>query len=217
MSKKVKFAFKHPYSIGIFGIPESGKSHLLKFLMYQTKDLFDLVIVITGTKHNHFFDFINNSFVHEYSDALIDRIIDKTTEWMSQKKKINTLVVFDDILGQSHFSNDLWLKLVNNHRHYNISYIIVTQYIKAIPPNIRSNLHYAFVFGQTNKTSINGIHESFFVSHYDLKETTKMLGKLKRYQTIFVSNKEYEKEKKFRNFTAPEKIPSFKITNEFKQ
>ena len=94
-----KFSFVHPFSVGIFGIPGSGKSHLLKYLMYNTRKLFNLVIVITGTKYNGFFDFVNKDFVHEYSDELINRILEITTKWKAQKKDFKTLVVFDDVLG----------------------------------------------------------------------------------------------------------------------
>ena len=208
-----KIKFTHPFSAGIFGFPGSGKSHLLKYLMFLTKAMFDIVIVITGTKHNDFFNFVNKDFVHEYSNNIIETIIRKTTQWKEQKKNIKMLVVFDDILGCSKFNNEIWAKLVNNHRHYNISYIIVSQYIKGITPNIRSNLHFAFVFGQSNKTSINGLFESFFISHFDQKETIKLLSNLKRFQCVFVNNREFEKNKKFKLFTAPEKVPKFLITN----
>lgn len=205
-----------PYITCIFGIPKSGKSHLIKYLVYQSKlkNQFDLYLVITGTKFNgDYQQFINPKYVHDYSEEILEKLIDKCSKWKESGDEVRVLLILDDVLGESNFNNKLWLKLYNNHRHYNLSIIIVAQYVNKIPPNFRNNAKYAFIFNQYNKSSLEAATNAYLISHYSEEEARKLFGTLERFECIFFDNTQYEKKQRFKKFKARECIPEFYITN----
>lgn len=206
-----------PYIVAVYGIPKSGKSHLIKYLVYQSyiKDQFDFYLVVTGTKFNGSYqEFINKKFVHNYSEKIIKKLLKKSAQWKENEVDVRTLLILDDVLGESNFNDGLFTKLINNYRHYNISMIIASQYINKIPPNFRSNVKYAFIFNQTTERALTAAYDSYFISHYTFDEMKKLFTKLKRYECFFISTEEYDKSKKFRKFIAPEKIAEFYISNQ---
>lgn len=72
------------------------------------------------------------------------------------------LIVFDDLVGSSLFSNrkdNPFKKLNSNHRHYSASLLMVTQAYKEIPKTVRTNFSCLIVFEIPNEKEIEVIFE----------------------------------------------------------
>ena len=78
----------------------------------------------------------------------------------------NVFLILDDMMD----SADIWKKdemikkVFYNGRHYNIMCIINSQYINILPPGIRQNFDYVFVFDEPSILNRKKIYEAFFAA-----------------------------------------------------
>lgn len=160
----------------IIGKRRSGKSFLIKDLFYHKKHI-SQGIVFSGTEHaNPFFGkFIPDTFIHpKYDSTLMETIFNKQS--IKIKKAIkkgaqndgkndsnNTFIVLDDMLSESHnWKRDEAIKtLFFNGRHYNVLGIITLQYVLGIPPDLRGNVDYVFIFNTSSIKNKRTIYEQF--------------------------------------------------------
>lgn len=89
----------------------------------------------------------------------------------------STLIICDDILGSNIVSkktNNKLNKLICNHRHNHINIFILSQYYKAIPKTVRSNIKQFFLWKiqdiSTMKTFYDEIANNFFNDFDEFKE-----------------------------------------------
>lgn len=204
--------FSEPCIIACYGRPGSGKSHLAKYIigkMYADKKL-DFIYCITGTPYNNFYqEFIDESFITTYSDAKLLRLLNFCKKYKENKK----VLVLDDVMGSVRFNANVFKYLMNNFRHLGLTLIIISQYINATPPNYRNNVKYEFVFYQDIERAIEASYQSNCYGYFDTpKEWGEYLKKhCKQYICIFIDKTQKEKDKRFRKFKAPAKIPKFLI------
>lgn len=148
-----------------FGKRRTGKSVLTKNQCWYLQEEFPRGIVISVTEElNHWYrEFIPSRFVHnELTDKLIADLLafqkeiklDPDYEEMKAKDPSfsRCFVIFDDVISDPNrvrFSVPL-TKIFVAGRHYDILSIFNTQYPKAIPPNMRDNIDYFFVFRSTS-------------------------------------------------------------------
>lgn len=134
------------------GMTKAGKSNLLKWILYQysKKQQWNDIFVfcptgkLTVTKGNY----------HEFFDA--DRVFVEIDEYMDEFNKIyefqkrhparKILMIFDDCIGSVNFQKDFFTKVAISGRHFNISTIIATQYLRKVQPTIRTNAMTYFIF-----------------------------------------------------------------------
>lgn len=133
-------------------------------------------IVFSGTEEaNPFFaDFIPDSFIHdEYDPELIERIMNKQKKKINDAKKAgikdgkcpanNMFIVFDDMLHDAqNWKNEKTIKnIFFNGRHYNFLFVLTMQYALAIPPALRSNIDYVFIFNEQSMKNRRKIFEDY--------------------------------------------------------
>ena len=140
------------------GMTKAGKSNLLKWILYEysKKKLWHKIFVFcpTGTLDNkgNYNEFIDKDFIFVDTDRYMS-IFDDIYDFQKKHNKRRILCIFDDCIGSVNFSKDFFTKIAISGRHYNISCIIATQYLKKINPVIRTNAATYFVF----KTSAENI------------------------------------------------------------
>ncbi len=72
--------------------------------------------------------------------------------------KYHLLFIFDDVTGSRAFRRAEFMEdLFSNGRHYYIAIIIATQYVKHLPPSVRGNADYVFLY-HLNKLALEQIH-----------------------------------------------------------
>ena len=147
----------------ICGLQGGGKSHLIKYIMYENRRTFSWGIVFTQTKFGGGnFDYVPKNFIHEqYSPAKLKALKNLQKKYIANEKKPAAFVIFDDCLYGKIWNDPELLSLCTQLRHYNITCIISTQYPQAIPPSIRTNAFTVSMFQMTTKISINALFESY--------------------------------------------------------
>ena len=145
--------------IVLIGRRDTGKSFLVKDLMYYHQDI-PIGTVISGTEAgNGFFgEHVPKLFIHDaYNTAIIENILKRQKAVLKQMKKEiesykrsnidpRTFVVLDDCLFDNKWTKDVMMRLLfMNGRHWKIMLVITMQYPLGIPPNLRTNIDYVFI------------------------------------------------------------------------
>jgi hypothetical protein len=134
-------------------------------------------VVFSGTEEaSPFFgDFIPDCFIHsEYDADLIESIMNR------QKRKIreakgqglsetgkhasnNLFIVLDDMLHDAqNWKKEKTIKSIFfNGRHYNFLFILTMQYAQGIPPELRSNIDYVFIFNEPSVANRKRIYDAY--------------------------------------------------------
>jgi hypothetical protein len=163
-------------TILLLGRRRSGKSFLCRDIFYHHKEI-PRGIIFSGTENaNPFFgDFIPDTFIHsEYDSELIETVL------VNQGKKVRKtrqsglskdgllpsnrfFIVLDDMLADA----SAWKKektiqeIFFNGRHFNIFFILTMQYPLGIPPALRSNIDYVFIFNEPSIKNRKKIYDDY--------------------------------------------------------
>lgn len=158
------------------GKRRSGKSCAIRDLMWHKRHI-PIAQVISGSEHaNPFFqNFFPSSYIEgAYSDELINNILERQTKIKrladitskdeSSDKEIDPrfLLVFDDCLHDNKWQRTTEIKTIfMNGRHFSVFFILSLQYVIGIPPNLRTNIDYVFVFRDTSIANRRKLYENF--------------------------------------------------------
>lgn len=158
------------------GKRRSGKSFLVRDIFYHHRHM-PCGVVFSGTEEaNPFFgDFIPDSFIHsDYDPELIQSILNKQKRKIREAKTSgkspdgklpsnNKFIVLDDMLHDAqNWKRDKTIKnIFFNGRHYNILFILTMQYAQAIPPELRSNIDYVFIFNESSVANRKKIYDAY--------------------------------------------------------
>ncbi len=134
-------------------------------------------LIFSGTEEASpfFSEFIPDCFIHqEYSPDLVNRVIENQKTKIKKAKKEkksetgkhpsnNKFIVLDDMLHDAKtWKNDQTIKnIFFNGRHYNFLFILTMQYPQGIPPELRSNIDYVFIFNEPSVANRKKIFDSY--------------------------------------------------------
>lgn len=159
--------------ICIIAPSNSGKSWIVRNIMYIMRNIPSCVVIAPTDKMNKFYDdFVPSSYIyHEFKQDIIPKIlnrqkkiIEKNEKRISEKKKIidpRICFIMDDCMSSKH----LWLKDTNiteilfQGRHYNLTFILTMQYCLGILPELRTQFNYVFLLGEDNAASRKKLYE----------------------------------------------------------
>ena len=152
-------------------------SFLVRDIFYHHRDI-PLGLIFSGTEEaNPFFgEFVPDSFIHsEYDPNLIENMLTRQSQKVKKARKEGhsstdglvpsnrAFVVLDDMLHDA----AAWKKektiqsIFFNGRHYNIFFILTMQYPLGIPPALRSNIDYVFVFNEPSIKNRKKIYDDY--------------------------------------------------------
>ena len=144
----------------------TGKSFLTREIMYQKRNIAAAVAISRTEKLNGFYtDFIPDSYIYsEYATDILSRIYERQAQMNEDNKERrkrgkrpkddSLMIIMDDCMS----SKGTWLKDPNitelffNGRHHHVSFILTMQYAVGIPPEMRSNFDFIFLYSLVNKT-----------------------------------------------------------------
>jgi len=175
--KKFKMGSMLPNAtILLLGRRRTGKSFLCRDIFFHHKEI-PAGIVFSGTESaNPFFgDFIPDTFIHsKYKPALIQSVLgnqskrvrkdrDRYPELNGLLPKNRFFIVLDDMLADANsWKRDQTIKQIfMNGRHYNIFFVLTMQYATGIPPDLRNNIDYVFVFNEPSIKNRKKIYEDY--------------------------------------------------------
>ena len=144
----------------LIGKRNTGKSYCMKDILSYHADLpAGIVISPTEVANNFFEKFIPNMLIYEeYSPAIIktflNRQVNINKEKAEQIKKYNSsdidnraFLILDDCLYDKSWPTDTNIRSIfMNGRHYKIFFLITMQYCMGLPPVLRANIDYVFIF-----------------------------------------------------------------------
>jgi len=160
-------------SVCVFiGKTHTGKSFCVRDLLFHKAD-FPVGKVMSGTeKANGFYkDFMPPSIIsYDWSAVSCDKFV-KRQEIICNKKLHDPnfsyvdprgFLVLDDLMYDTSWINYKTIKqLFMTGRHYHILFIITMQYPLGIPPTLRTNIDYIFLFRDTIVKNRKRIYEHF--------------------------------------------------------
>jgi hypothetical protein len=148
-------------SVVVFiGKRNTGKSYCMKDILSYHKELpVGIVISPTETANNYFEKFIPNMLIYdEYEPAIVKRFLERQININKQKndqlKKYGSseidsraFLILDDCLYDKTWPTDKNIRSIfMNGRHYKIFFLITMQYCLGLPPILRANIDYVFIF-----------------------------------------------------------------------
>jgi hypothetical protein len=180
--------FQHPQFMQIYGAPGSGKTYLIKYILYMMlkTGIIEWVNVFTGTSHDNEWDFLPGDCVvcetpsfRKKVGAEDKKAIPNIFEWYLEKKLIPFgettrkpgLLLMDDLTGSCNFKKDAWSQLFTNFRHYcklnpadkegKFSILLSSHYVFRIPPVVREAGFQVAIFSLLSKNAIKAVHETY--------------------------------------------------------
>lgn len=163
-------------SVCVFvGKRRSGKSYLLRNLMYNHRDL-PVGTCISGTESaSPFFGyFLPKPFIHFRMNPgiisntmkrqkLIKKRLNKEKD-PELKKRIDprAFLILDDCLYDKSWTKDETIReIFMNGRHFDLMFMVTMQYPLGIPPELRTNVDYTFIFREPSISNRKRIYDNY--------------------------------------------------------
>jgi len=156
-----------PYCVCLFiGKRNTGKSFLIKDILYHHKDKYPAGKIISGTDHlNHFYDrFVPGMLIdREYNPSILNKL------FVRQEKAINegwshpgAFLVMDDCLSNKSWQKDQHIRRVFlEGRHSRLMFFMATQFPLGVPPDLRMNIDYIFILRNNILKERRKIYENY--------------------------------------------------------
>ena len=159
----------------LVGRRDTGKSYLVRDLLYYQQDI-PLGVVVAGTEEGNGFygKMVPKLFIHnEYNTAIIENVLKRQKGvWREMKKQVEAykksnidpraFVILDDCLYDGTWAKDKMMRLLfMNGRHWKIMLIITMQYPLGIPPTLRTNIDYVFILREPYIANRKRIYENY--------------------------------------------------------
>ena len=158
--------------IVMIGKRGTGKSFLIKDLLYNKEDIPVGTVVSPTEKMNKFFShFIPPIFIHdEYTPELVRNVLKRQSDII---KKINSgeygddvdpraFLIFDDCLYDDKWAKDKNMKAIfMNGRHFKLTFLLTMQFPLGIKPHMRTNIDYTFILRENIVSNRRRIYEHY--------------------------------------------------------
>lgn len=146
--------------VAILGRKGSGKSTLIRDILYNVKDIPVGTVISPTEELNEFFsDIIPPIFIHpEYDESIVDRFVDrqrfiikKHNEQVKRFGKSNidyhAYLILDDCMYDNSWCKDKGIRFMfTNGRHTKALFLFTLQYPLGVPPTLRTNIDYVFIY-----------------------------------------------------------------------
>lgn len=151
--------------IVVIGKPGSGKSFLIKSLMYEKRNLIPTALVMSGTeKTTHYFEkFVPSTMI--YYDLDMMKLEDlKKKQYLVKEYLPNpwTCLVIDDCTDDPKVLNSpMFQDMYKNGRHWFMLFILSLQYCMDIKPAIRACVDGVFIMREPNIKMRKKLYENY--------------------------------------------------------
>jgi hypothetical protein len=159
----------------LIGKRETGKSFLVRDILYHNKDM-PIGTIISGTEGaNSFYShMVPSIYIYgEYEPEIINNVIKRQVLVRKEMKKEVTMrgrtnidprafLILDDCLYDASWTKDKNVRsLFMNGRHYNETFIITMQYCMGIPPSLRTNVDFVFILRENLINNRKKLYEQY--------------------------------------------------------
>uniref|UniRef100_A0A6C0J2R3 Uncharacterized protein n=1 Tax=viral metagenome TaxID=1070528 RepID=A0A6C0J2R3_9ZZZZ len=163
--------------IVVIGKKDTGKSFLVRDILYEAQHSFPVGTVISGTEvANEFFQhMVPSKFIHDkYSPGIVMNVIKRQMN-IKQKRNLEknsrggnsnmdprAFLILDDCLYDASWIKEESTRYVfMNGRHIDLMTIITMQYPLGITPNLRTNVDFVFILRENILGNRRRIYENY--------------------------------------------------------
>ena len=165
----------HRFLLGTFDVVRNtGKSSLIKGLLYAKKHIFPVGIAMSGSEDtNHAFaEILPSTFVfNEYDEEKIKDVIKRQKLARQHLQNPWLVMVVDDCTDDPRiFNKPLQNALYKKGRHWKLMYILSLQYAMDIKPQIRTNIDGIFILREPIESNREKLYRNYasIIPSYDL-------------------------------------------------
>jgi|UniRef100_A0A6C0BH47 hypothetical protein len=159
----------------LLGKRKTGKSFLIRDIMYYHRDI-PVGSVISGSEssNNFYGSMVPKLFIHEdYKPEIIDNILKRQSAIMKrynkEKKQYGktsidprAFLIMDDCLHDNCWKRDKNIRYIfMNGRHRKLMFLLPMQYPLGVPPDLRTNVDFAFILRENNFNNRKRIYENY--------------------------------------------------------
>lgn len=187
---------KHNSVVVMIGMRETGKSFLVKDLLWHHKDI-PTGIVVSGTEGaNHFYSkVIPPTFIHEeYSPLIVADVLNRQ-KMLARNRTADVdprnFLILDDCLYDSTWICDRNVReLFMNGRQLHTMFIITMLYAMGIPPVLRANIDYLFIFRENIVSNRRRLYEQYAGMFPDFDTFCQVLEQLtaENFECLVIDN-----------------------------
>jgi hypothetical protein len=179
--------------IVVIGKPKSGKSYLIRDLLYNKKHIFPVGMVLNGTEDsNQFYSkMFPDTFIYESMDtAAVTNF--KRRQRLAKQLLPNpwSVLILDDCMDQTGiFRTPLFQDIFKNGRHWKMMLIMAMQYSMDIPPPLRICIDGTFIFREPNLRFRKSIYENYASVIPDFKMFCDIMDQITNdYTALYIHN-----------------------------
>ena len=197
-------SIKDDSTIVLIGKRNTGKSFCMKDILSHHKNIpIGMTISPTEIANKYFEKFIPKMLIHEsYTQEIIQKFMDRQVKVC---KKVNkekeragyssidprAFLILDDCLYDNSWTKDINIKsCFINGLHYKIFFLITMQFPLGIPPHLRANIDYIFIFRDNMIRNKQKIYEHYagMFPNFDVFRTV-MDSCTENYECLVINNK----------------------------
>lgn len=202
----------------ITGKRGTGKTTMVRWLVYQMRNRFDLAIAIGGTVASlqMFEEFMPKSLVYSLTDiSIVEKLVKLAKLAVEHRKPRRILLLLDDFSYRKDLLRQpVFRELFMNGRNFGITLMLSAQYIMDLSPDLRSQIDYVFTFRELIHSNKKRLHEYFYGMIDNYNDFEQILNTFtKNFECLVMDNTEPsgEIEKQIYFYQAPERTPPFTI------
>ena len=163
---------------GVFvfvGGTESGKTWLIRDILYNKRKKFDRGLIFSGSKETSvmYAQHIPSLFVYDgYNEDVLQKAFDAQECDVEMGKARPFLIILDDLMydKKSIMNSPLIRRIFMNGRHAKCLVLVSMQYAKDINPNMRQQVKVVFICRENNPAYREKMFESFNLIFNNFRE-----------------------------------------------
>jgi hypothetical protein len=182
-----------PTTFVLIGKRGVGKTHLIKEIILKLKNsnIVDNVMIYSyQTSRIEYIPILQPNQINKITDKIDGEDIEKILENQSKPDAKPLLLVLDDVIYDNSMLNKSkpFQKMLMNSRLYKIYIVLSMQYPLGIPPEIRTNFDFVFVFQDDFISNRKRIYDYYFGIIPQYKIFDKIMGEVCRDYGILTIN-----------------------------
>lgn len=206
--------------------PGGGKSHMARYLVYELRDYIAYGVVYSKSifKEGNI-DYIpaytnkpedlakyENFRFDRFSKENLAEVLKMQSQYPEGKAPLCLVMIDDDISDPDMFTCEEFVDAITMFRHYNLLFIVCTQYINKLTTVMRECASCVGLFKMTTKRSIEAAFESYGVEFENYKDFRNWLSKnTKNPKDHNICWKDRANDLPWKVIRAPKDIPAFRL------
>jgi hypothetical protein len=167
--------------VGVVGRRGSGKSVIIKDLLYYKRHALPCGLVMSGTEagNGYFSQFIPEIFVFDdFNGPALEKLVERQKKASKKGNMGKVFVVLDDLAFDSSIMKKPVMRFIfMNGRHLSIFLIFSSQYVADLgPPAIRANIDVLFVCREAIQANRWRLYSMFFGCFETFEDFNKVLN-----------------------------------------